>query len=169
MVERRCREWSRCRVAVLAGVRQACGNVVHRRRGIVKVGGMARITVDRRIGISRRVALCALKIRVFSRQWETRSTVVESRAAPAYGRVTLSTGMRESARHVRWACRLREIIIVARVAIRAQLCSRVRVARGALNRGVCAGQRKSRRRVVERGSGPRCNCMAALAVRRKSS
>src|ERR1019366_3317790 len=101
------------------------------------------------------VARRALLAGVDPHQGEPGSRVVESGATPIGGGVTAGTILREVGRLVR---RVVGAVVIGLVTVPAgcagQAIVAVHVALGALQAGMCAGQRKSGSRMVKRGAGP---------------
>jgi len=87
-----------CVVAGLARGRERCGDVVHRRGGVVVIGLVARDTGRRRqvvIIVDVAIGASARRHGVGAAQRETGSVVIKGCVQPGAGAVTLIAGLRE--------------------------------------------------------------------------
>ena len=103
------------------------------------------------------MALRALQCRVRTGQRESRRRVIKRRIAPRGSVVTLLAGGRECSLHVARIVGVVVVVLMATYAGRigaGQVVISIDVALRALQRGVCAGQRKAGRRVIKASIAP---------------
>ena len=156
-------------VAGLAGLREAGGDVVRRRRFLIvrqvarDAGGRQRRVLA--VGMAGR----ARDRRVLARQWKLRRIVIERRSQPLGGVVAGLAGLREAGRDV---VRRRRFLIIRQVARdaggRQRRVLAVGMALRAGGRRVLAGEREFSRAVIEGRSEPLNGVVAGLAGLRES-
>ena len=153
-------------VALLASLRDVRGHVI-RIGGALEIGEVAADASGVRHGqvvVAIHVTLGALQRSVRSGQRESRGRVIEGGIAPRRGGVALLAGLREARSHVvriGGALEIREVAADASGVRRGQVVVAVHMALGALQTGVRASQRESRRRVIEARIPP-VSCVVAL-------
>ena len=159
------------RVALIARGREARLHVVRVGRP-VEVGLMAlRAGAAGQAVVVVHVALSALQRCVRTRQGKTSRSVIKGRRRPVGRAMARLAGLGESSRRV-W--RIIRAIEIGQVATDAscvgagQVVVAIHVALRALQRRMCAGQRESRGRVIERRVSPRRGGVALLASRREA-
>ena len=159
----------RCRVAGGASRREPSSLVVRIRGGhILRLVTRVAIHRNRRVVVVQ-VAIGARNRSVRTRQRERSIVVVERGIGPNRRVVAEVARLRETCRHVAGIIGCVEIVQVAVHAGRAgDVVIAVDVALGALQRGVGAGKRKARRRMIKGSSGPGCRAVAYRAIGREA-
>ena len=169
MVERR-RLPGCCRVAHIALLRNARGNVVWIRRALIVLQVTRDTDCGSQIEISIRVALIALQLRVSTSEGEAHRVMIEVCGLPRRGCVAFLAGLGKPQCDVIWIVRLLKIGQVAAYACRRRaLVLSTGVACRAVERSVHSGKRKaSDPQMIELRAKPGVNRVALLTLHGKS-